>query len=128
MFAICAALIAAAPLTQAHGKTTYSNADIRDAECLALFAHDLGSMPKGEMEKWPRSVSMVLYYAGKLRGRNEDFDLGAILTQELIVKVVSDPAPTAERCDKESAALSQHMKTVSNQLRALDEQPQRSGS
>ena len=73
MFVICASLIAGVPLATAHGKTTFSDAEIRDAECLALFAHDLGSMPKGDMEKWPRSVSMVLYYIGKLRGSKSGF-------------------------------------------------------
>ena len=127
-FWLSAALIVALPIAEIRAATPLSEADVRDAECLSVFAHTLGTTLESDAQKWAGLVSVVAYYTGKLSGRHPDLDLGTILTPELIEKVMSNWAPTAERCNKESAAMSQHMITVGNKLQALGEKIQETGS
>ena len=104
-----AAPATAAPAT-AENVESLSEQDIADLKCFTSISVILGMKKDDASEKQTGGlVSIITYFAGKLRGRNPDFNLGQALHPDFIESFKSELGTEIERCRLEAGQLGQDM-------------------
>lgn len=104
---VCALGLTAQPLA------AQSNADVADAKCVAVLSQIVATNPELTQE----GTLLIIYFVGKLKGRDPNRGVEALLTEDLIRSISPAEAQSlSQSCTQEAIAVGQELQRFGGEL------------